>query len=142
MDTLTDGVKGLAEGVGMVIDVEGRVEGCSVRPLNDQVALVEDGPLQDGSSGAVIVPEGKALRWLRGRVMAVGPGNQVNTPRGLERVPVEVKLGSAVCFDRLACVEIRRDGVKYFVLAESDIRCELLAEGDAKPAQVMKVVLP
>jgi co-chaperonin GroES (HSP10) len=102
-----------------------RLGGVTIQPLNDQVALVEDGPLHQ-SDTVVLVPEGKALRFLRGKVMAVGPGNLVNTPRGLERVKIEIRLGASVCFDRLACVEIRRDGTKYFVCGESDCRCEFV----------------
>lgn len=85
------------------------------KPLYDRVLIVVDE--QDQKKGNVLLPDSKE-KPCTGTIVAVGNGarNENGTV-----VPLCVKCGDKVLFNKWAGTEIKLEGVDYLVLKESDI---------------------
>ena len=90
-----------------------------VRPLNDQI-IVERVESEEKTAGGIIIPETAKEKPREGKVIAVGSG-RLNS-KG-KRLPMEVKPGQRIFFERYAGTEIKIDGEDYLMMREDDVLC-------------------
>lgn len=88
-----------------------------VKPLNDGLLLV---PMEEKqkTSGGIIIPDTAKSKPKTGKVAAVGPGKLDDNG---SRVPMDVKIGDHVLFDRYSGTEIMIDNVELLFMREGDI---------------------
>ena len=79
-----------------------------LKPLGDRV-IVEVVEEEEQTVGGIV---------LAGKVVAVGEG--ALTPEG-KRLPMAVKVGDTVLYDKYAGSEVKYEGQDYLVLHEKDI---------------------
>lgn len=81
----------------------------NIRPLHDQI-LVRRDPEDTVTKGGILIPEvanNPKLPRGRGVVLAVGPGRK--HPKTGARVPIDVKIGDRVVFNKLCGDKVRDD---------------------------------
>ena len=83
----------------------------SFKPLNDRV-LVKRLESEEKTAGGLFIPDTAKEKPSRGEVVAVGPG---------KCVPMSVKAGDIVLFNKYAGTEIKLDGEEHLVMREDDI---------------------
>ena len=89
----------------------------NLKPLSDRVILKQD----EGTSvtaGGIHIPDSAKEKSISGTVLAVGPGRL--SERG-DLVPMNVKVGDKVCYEKYAGTDIEVEEEKYVALKESDI---------------------
>jgi len=86
-------------------------------PLGDRV-LVEREEEQTTSSGGIIIPDNAKEKPLQGKVIAVGPGKQLDNGSVQN---MNVKEGNRVLFGKYAGTEVTLNDQAYMVMSESDI---------------------
>lgn len=86
-------------------------------PLGDRV-LVEREEEQTTSSGGIIIPDNAKEKPLQGKVIAVGPGKQLDNGSVQN---MNVKEGDHVLFGKYAGTEVTLNDKAYMVMSESDI---------------------
>ena len=88
-----------------------------IRPLNDRVLVVgiEE---KEKTTGGIIIPDTVKEKPQEGKIAAVGPGKWDENGK---RIPLEVKKGDRVLFDKYTGTEIKIDGVEYLIMREEDI---------------------
>ena len=89
----------------------------SFKPLNDRV-LVKRLESEEKTAGGLFIPDTAKEKPSRGEVVAVGPGK---CDDGGTRVPMSVKAGDIVLFNKYAGTEIKLDGEEHLVMREDDI---------------------
>lgn len=87
-----------------------------LEPLNDRV-LVKRLESEEKTAGGLFIPDTAKEKPSKGQVVAVGPGK---TEDG-QRVPMAVKPGDEVLFNKYAGTEIKLDGIDHLVMREDDI---------------------
>jgi chaperonin GroES len=87
-----------------------------LKPLHDRV-VVEKMPLEEKTSGGIVIPDTAKEKPTRGKVVAVGQGRQENG----KRIPPEVKEGDIVIYNKYSGTEVKLDNKEYLILKESDI---------------------
>ena len=92
-----------------------------LKPLADR-ALVKPSTEEEVTKGGIILPDTAKERPQRGEVVAVGPGRLDDEGK---RVPMEVKKGDKVLYDKYAGTEIKLDDEEYLILRESNIVAKL-----------------
>lgn len=92
----------------------------ALKPLGDRVVVKpseKDGEKKLASG--IIIPETvDKEKLLKGEVIATGPGRRNDAGQCM---PIEVKAGDTVFFKKPWDEPIKVDGIKYYVLPESDI---------------------
>jgi chaperonin GroES len=89
-------------------------------PLADRV-VVEPIEQEEITASGIVLPETAKEKPQRGKVLAAGPGKMVEG----KRVPMDVKAGDTVVFDKWGGKEIKVDDKKYLIISESDILAKL-----------------
>ena len=89
----------------------------NVRPLDDRV-LVKPSEASDKTKHGIYLPEGAKEKPMTGTVIAVGPGKL--SDKGI-RTPVAVKKGDTIVYGKYAGTEFELDGVKLFIVRESEL---------------------
>ena len=89
----------------------------SFKPLNDRV-LVKRLESEEKTAGGLFIPDTAKEKPSRGEVVAVGPGKPDDSGK---RVPLGIKAGDIVLFNKYAGTEIKLDGVEHLVMREDDI---------------------
>jgi len=84
----------------------------TVKPLHDRV-FVRPEPLEEITSGGIIIPDTAKEKPQRGIIVAVGPGKKDE--------PVTVKGGDTVLYGKYAGTEIQLGGEDLLIMRESDI---------------------
>ena len=92
-----------------------------LKPLADRV-LVKPIDEEEVTKGGIILPDTAKEKPQRGKVVAVGPGRLDDEGK---RVPIEVKTGDKVLYDKYAGTEIKLDSEEYLILRESNIVAKL-----------------
>ena len=87
------------------------------KPLNDRLLVVRIGEKQK-TSGGIIIPDTAKAKPRTGKVVATGPGKLDDNGN---RVPMDVKKGDHVFFDRYSGTEIKIDGIEHLFMRENDI---------------------
>lgn len=88
-----------------------------LKPLGNRVLLevVEE---EATTPSGIVLPDSAKEKSYLGTVVAVGTGKLLDSG---ERVPVEVKVGDKVLYEKYAGSEITYDDKEYFVVKDSDI---------------------
>lgn len=84
----------------------------SIKPLADRIVL-EPAPVEQKTSGGIIIPDTAKEKPQKGTVLAVGPGKKDE--------PVTLKVGDLVLYGKYAGTEINVDGKDLLIMRESDI---------------------
>ena len=100
------------------------------RPLHDRV-VIKRIEAEEKSSGGIIIPDTAKEKPQEGEVIAVGPGGRDESGK---LIPVDVKVGDRVLFGKWSGTEIKRDGVEYIIMKESDLMGVLVEAGGARKA--------
>jgi chaperonin GroES len=89
-----------------------------MKPLGDRV-IVEPLEQEEKTASGIILPETAKEKPQQGTVLAVGPGRRDDAGK---RVPMDVKVGDKVLFQKYGGTEIKLDSdKKVIVMKESDV---------------------
>lgn len=88
-----------------------------LKPLGDRVVVsVEEE--QEETVGGIVLANNAKQKPQQGTIVAVGEG--ALSPEG-KRLPMAVKKGDKILYDKYAGSEVKVDGEDYLVLHEKDI---------------------
>jgi chaperonin GroES len=88
-----------------------------LKPLHDRVLVKRLGE-EEVTKGGIIIPDTAKEKPIKGEVVAAGPGK---TDDSGKKIPMSVKAGDKVLFNKYAGTEIKLDGVEHLVMREDDI---------------------
>ena len=88
-----------------------------MKPLGDRV-IVEPLEQEEKTASGIILPETAKEKPQQGTVLAVGPGRRDDAGK---RVPMDVKVGDKVLFQKYGGTEIKLEDKKVLILRETDI---------------------
>ena len=88
-----------------------------LKPLGDRV-IVEVVEEEEQTVGGIVLANNAKQKPQTGKVVAVGEG--ALTPED-KRLPMAVKVGDTVLYDKYAGSEVKYEGQDYLVLHEKDI---------------------
>lgn len=94
----------------------------SLKPLGGRV-VVEPIEQEDVTAGGIFLPETAKEKPQKGNILAVGEGERDDNGK---RIPMDVKVGDEVLFNKYAGTEIKIDGKKVIVLRENEILAIIL----------------
>ena len=89
----------------------------SLKPLNDRV-LVKRLESEERTASGLYIPDTAKEKPSKGEVVAVGPGKHADDGK---LVPMAVKVGYMVLFNKYAGTEVKIDGAEHLVMREDDI---------------------
>jgi chaperonin GroES len=89
----------------------------NLKPLGSRV-VVE--PLEENETtpGGIILPDTAKEKPQKGTILSIGPGDRDEDGK---RIPMDVKVGDTVLFQKYGGTEIKIDGKKLLILRESDL---------------------
>jgi chaperonin GroES len=87
------------------------------RLLNDNVLVLVEEP-KETKIGGIIIPDTAKEKPQEGKVVLVGPGRTTNDGKVL---PMNVKIGDIVLFEKYAGREIKIDNEKYIIIGQDSI---------------------
>jgi len=106
-----------------------------LRLLDDRIAVVRDAA-PEKSKGGIVIPDAVQEKLAQGVVKVTGAGRRLDTPvskadrlrfpDGVERRPMEVKVGDRIVFNTFAGFPVKTGGVDYLILNEADVLAILL----------------
>ena len=88
-----------------------------LKPLGGRV-VVEPLEAEDITSGGIFLPETAKEKPQKGTIVACGEGERDDKGK---RIPMEVKVGDVILFNKYAGTEIKVDGKKVMILRENEI---------------------
>ena len=88
-----------------------------LKPLGGRV-IVEPIEQEEMTAGGIILPETAKEKPQEGKILAAGPGDRDEDG---ERIPMEVKVGDVVLYNKYAGTEIKVDGKKIIILRENEV---------------------
>jgi len=88
-----------------------------LKPLSDRV-IVTPLAAEDKTAGGVILPETAKEKPTKGKVVATGPGKQLEDGK---RVALGVKPGDVVWYGKYSGTEVKVAGEELKILREEDI---------------------
>ena len=88
-----------------------------LKPLHDNV-VVKPADAEETTASGIVLPETSKERPEKGKVVAVGPGRQLENG---QLSKMNVKVGDEVMFKKYSPDEIKVDGKEYLLVRESDI---------------------
>lgn len=88
-----------------------------LRPLHDRV-IIRRLDEERTSPGGIVIPDTAAEKPIRGEVLAVGEGKQLDSG---EVRKLAVKKGDKVLFGKYSGTEVKVDGQDVVVMREDDI---------------------
>ena len=86
-------------------------------PMHDRI-LVKRLEQEEKTKGGIIIPDTAKEKPTRGLIVAVGPGKFADTGK---RIPMNVKPGDKVLFNKYAGSEVKIDDEENIVMREDDI---------------------
>ncbi|MDE3113832.1 MAG: co-chaperone GroES [Chloroflexota bacterium] len=91
--------------------------GLKLKPLGSRVVIK---PLQreEMTKSGIVLPDTAKEKPQEGKVLAVGPGDRDEDGK---RIPVELKEGDKVLFQKYAGTEFKLDDEELLILAEKDV---------------------
>lgn len=90
----------------------------NIKPLSDHI-LIEPIKGEEKTSGGIFLPEtAEKEKSEQGKIIAVGPGKKTDDGK---IVPMSVKPGDRVLFQKYGPSEIKIDGKEYLIAREEDI---------------------
>ena len=88
-----------------------------IRPLHDRV-IVKRLEVERTTASGIVIPDNAGEKPDQGEVVAVGPGKHADDGK---LVPMAVKVGDMVLFNKYAGTEVKIDGAEHLVMREDDI---------------------
>jgi len=88
----------------------------NLKPLGDRV-VVKPGEKEAKTKSGIVLPDTAKEKPQEGEVVAVGTGKYEDG----KQIPLEVKVGDKVVYSKYGGTELKKDGVDYLILRESDI---------------------
>ena len=88
-----------------------------LEPLGDRIVL-KPSAREEVTKGGIIIPDTAKEKPQEGEVVAVGPGRISEDGK---RIPMEVRVGDKVVYNKYAGSEFKLDDVDYVILKESDV---------------------
>jgi chaperonin GroES len=89
----------------------------NLKPLGNRV-LVEPIDENEITAGGIVLPETAKEKPQKGTVLSVGPGDRDEDG---ERIPMDVKVGDTVLFQKYGGTEIKIDGKKLIIMRENEL---------------------
>ena len=89
-----------------------------LRPLGSRV-VVKGLDREEVTKSGIVLPDTAKEKPQEGKVLAVGPGDR--HPDTGQRIPVELKEGDRVLFQKYAGTEFKLDSEDLLILSEKDI---------------------
>lgn len=93
----------------------------NVVPLRDFVVVKKEEAAKQ-TPGGLFMPSTVDEKMVTGEVLAVGPG--LVTDAGVV-VPIAVKVGDKVLFNKNAAVEVKNSGETFHLVNENQLLCKL-----------------
>ena len=90
----------------------------NLRPLGDKVVIRPQKEEEKTKSGIVLPATAEKEKPEQGEVIAVGPGKMTEDGK---LVPMSVKVGDTVLFQKYGPTEIKLEGTEYLVVSEGDV---------------------
>jgi len=89
----------------------------NIRPMNDNILVmrVEE---EQKTVGGIIIPDNARKKSCKGKVISAGSGRVV---KGGKKIPLEVKKGDTILFNKYAGTEIKINGVEHVFMKETDL---------------------
>ena len=94
-----------------------RISRHEFETLNDRV-LVKRLESEERTASGLYIPDTAKEKPSKGEVVAVGPGKHADDGK---LVPMAVKVGDMVLFNKYAGTEVKIDGAEHLVMREDDI---------------------
>lgn len=88
-----------------------------LRPLGNRV-LLEVVENETTTPSGIVLPDSAKEKPQLANVVAVGEGKLLDNG---DRLPLEVKVGDKVVYEKYAGTEIKHDGTEYLVVKDTDI---------------------
>ena len=92
-------------------------EKLKLKPLGARV-VVKALEREEVTKSGIVLPDTAKEKPQEGKVLAVGPGERDEDGK---RIPVELKEGDRVLFQKYAGTEFKLDGEELLILSEKDI---------------------
>ena len=89
----------------------------SIKPLEDRI-VVQTVEAEQTTASGLVIPDTAKEKPSKGEVVAVGPGKHADDGK---LVPMAVKVGDMVLFNKYAGTEVKIDGAEHLVMREDDI---------------------
>ena len=89
----------------------------NLKPLGGRI-VVEPMEAEDVTTGGILLPETAKEKPQKGTILSVGPGERDDKGKYL---PMEVKVGDVVLYNKYAGTEIKVDGKKIIILRENEV---------------------
>jgi len=88
-----------------------------LKPLGSRV-LVEPVEENEVTAGGIVLPDTAKEKPQKGIILSIGPGDRDEDG---DRIPMDVKVGDTVLFQKYGGTEIKVEGKKLLILRESDL---------------------
>jgi chaperonin GroES len=88
-----------------------------LRPLHDRI-LVKRVEEEEVTKGGIIIPDSAKEKPIKGKVKSAGPGKTADDGK---IIPMGVKEGDNVIFNKYAGTEIKIEGEELLIMREDDI---------------------
>ncbi|MDQ0257774.1 chaperonin GroES [Evansella vedderi] len=88
-----------------------------IKPLGNRV-VIEVRKQEEMTASGIVLPDKAKEKPTEGTVVAVGQGTLLDNGK---HMPLEVKEGDLILFNKYAGTEVKLDGKEYLILKESDI---------------------
>ncbi len=88
-----------------------------LRPLHDRI-LVKRVEEEEVTKGGIIIPDSAKEKPIKGKVKSAGPGKTADDGK---IIPMGVKEGDEVIFNKYAGTEIKIEGEELLIMREDDI---------------------
>ncbi len=88
-----------------------------LRPLHDRI-LVKRVEEEEVTKGGIIIPDSAKEKPIKGMVKSAGPGKTADDGKV---IPMGVKEGDEVIFNKYAGTEIKIEGEELLIMREDDI---------------------
>ena len=92
-------------------------EKTKLKPLGSRV-VIKALDREEVTKSGILIPDTAKEKPQEGRVLAVGPGDRDENGK---RIPVELKEGDKVLFQKYAGTEFKLDGEELLILSEKDV---------------------
>jgi chaperonin GroES len=93
-------------------------EKLKLKPLGSRV-VIKALEREEMTKSGLVLPDTAKEKPQEGKVLSVGPGDR--HPDTGERIPVELKVGDRVLFQKYAGTEFKLDDEELLILSEKDV---------------------
>lgn len=89
----------------------------TLKPLGSRI-VVEPIEQEEKTVTGIYLPDTAKEKPMKGTIVAIGEGDRDETGK---RIPMEVKVGDVVLFNKYSGTEVKIDDKKILVMKESDV---------------------